>query len=174
MDPRNSKLSVCLIAQLVDHCTFIAEVKIQVWFRPEFFQPFSSHCSSSAYNWRIISTENRNLVLYIFHDLKQWEPSSRELVVIDQLKILGLPQFSLMWSKLKWLFEIRIIKVVMTMESWWYEDHSCGILACSSVLLRFVILTTLTRKNAQHKMKPPKIFEKGFFFIYEIKWEPLK
>lgn len=160
MDSCNSKLSVCLIAQLVDHCTFIAEVKIQVWFRPEFFQPFCSHCSSSAYNWRIISTENRNLVLYIFHEnrlLGNWW--------LDQLMILGLPQFSLMWSKLKWLFEIRIIKVVMTMESWWYEGHSCGILACSSVLLRFVILTTLTRKNAQHKMKPPKIFEKGVFFF---------
>ena len=164
MDPCNSKLSVCLIAQLVDHCTLSQRSRFKSGSGLNFSSLSVATAQVALITGGLFPLKIETLFFISFMTLSN-ENRLLGNWWLDQLKILGLPQFSLMWSKLKWLFEIRIIKVVMTMESWWYEGHSCGILACSSVLLRFVILTTLTRKNAQHKMKPPKIFEKGFFFL---------
>ena len=40
IDPHNGQLAVGLIAPLMEHCTCIAEIMVQVLFRPEFFRPF--------------------------------------------------------------------------------------------------------------------------------------
>ena len=45
MDPHNGQLPVGLIAQLVEHCTGMAEVRVQDPFRP-----FSPYCLSSDHN----------------------------------------------------------------------------------------------------------------------------
>ena len=46
-DPHNDQLPVGVTAQLVEHCTGIAEVRARVLFRPEFFRPCFRYCSSS-------------------------------------------------------------------------------------------------------------------------------
>ena len=47
IDPQNDQLLVGLIAQLVEHCTGITEVRVWVSFRPEFFRSSLHYCSSS-------------------------------------------------------------------------------------------------------------------------------
>ena len=44
IDPHNDQLSVALIVQLVEHWTGIAEVRVQVLFRPEFFRSIFRCC----------------------------------------------------------------------------------------------------------------------------------
>ena len=52
IDQHDDQLPFGLIAQLVEHCTGIAEVRIRVTFRPEFFRPFFCYSSSTAKLWR--------------------------------------------------------------------------------------------------------------------------
>ena len=47
IDPHDNFLPVGLIAQLEEHCTRIAEIKVRVPFRSEFFRPFFRYCSNS-------------------------------------------------------------------------------------------------------------------------------
>ena len=47
LDPHNDQLPVTLIAQLVEHCTGIAQVRARVPFQPELFRLFICYCSSS-------------------------------------------------------------------------------------------------------------------------------
>ena len=47
IDPHKDQLPVGLIAQLVEYCTGIAGVRVQVLFRPEFFWPFFCYSLSS-------------------------------------------------------------------------------------------------------------------------------
>ena len=47
LDPHNDHLPVGLIAQLVEHCTGIAEVRDRIPFGPEFFRSFFRYCLRS-------------------------------------------------------------------------------------------------------------------------------
>jgi len=49
MDPHNDQLPVALIAQLVDHCTGIADFRVEAQIRPEFFSPTLSCLVPSCY-----------------------------------------------------------------------------------------------------------------------------
>ena len=49
MDPHNNQLLVALIAQLVEHCTRIADFRVEAQFRPEFFSPTLSYLVPSCY-----------------------------------------------------------------------------------------------------------------------------
>ena len=44
----NDQLSEGLIAQLVEHCTGIAEVEVQILIKPEFFRLSFIYCSSKV------------------------------------------------------------------------------------------------------------------------------
>ena len=68
IDPHNDQLPVGLIAQLVEHCTSIAEVRVWIPFRPKFFRPLFCHCLSSiAKLWRSLTFAiNESLAQFSF------------------------------------------------------------------------------------------------------------
>ena len=56
MDPYKDQLPVGLITRLVEHCSGIAEVRVRVPFRPEFFRPFllkssAKNCEDHTYSY---------------------------------------------------------------------------------------------------------------------------
>ena len=66
IDPQNNQLPVGLIAQLVEHCTSIAGVRVRVALRPEFFKPFFRYCLSSiAKLRRSLTLELCNIARYL-------------------------------------------------------------------------------------------------------------
>ena len=51
IDPHEERLQVGHIAQLVEHCTGITDVRVRVLFAPELFSPFFFYCLSSIAKW---------------------------------------------------------------------------------------------------------------------------
>ena len=82
IDPHNDLLPVGLIAQLVEHCTSVTEVRIWVPFRQEFFKPFFLNCLSSKAKLRrslklkfktvIITVLNTNIFQIIISKEYTW------------------------------------------------------------------------------------------------------
>ena len=83
IDPHNDQPPVGLIAQLLEHCTSIAEARVRVSFKPEFFRPFFPfYWSSIAKLWRSLTFVD--FYFFIFFRLQRYQVSLEIRHLINQ------------------------------------------------------------------------------------------
>jgi len=66
IDSHNGQLPGGLLAQLVELCTGIAEVRVCVLIRSEFFMSLIHYCSFSTWHSIIVKTINLEIVIFLF------------------------------------------------------------------------------------------------------------